>query len=60
MRRAVDIALRRKGMIVATTDDDAANAIESVPGAFGERRCPSSFPRSARSAYWPWMVSCRA
>jgi len=35
MRRAVDIAMRRKGMIVATTDDDAANAIESVPGAFG-------------------------
>ncbi len=35
MSAAVDIALRRKGMIVATTDDDAADAIESVPGAFG-------------------------
>ena len=35
MSAAVDIALRRKGMIVATTDDDAADIIESVPGAFG-------------------------
>jgi len=35
MNTAVDIALRREGMIVATTDDDAADAIESVPGAFG-------------------------
>ena len=35
MRSAIDIALRRKGMIVATTDHDAADAIESVPGAFG-------------------------
>jgi len=35
MRDAVDIALRREGMIVATTDQDAADAIESVPGAFG-------------------------
>lgn len=35
MSAAVDIALRRKGMIVATTDHDAADAIESVPGAFG-------------------------
>jgi phosphate transport system substrate-binding protein len=35
MSAAVDVALRRKGMIVATTDDDAADALESVPGAFG-------------------------
>jgi phosphate transport system substrate-binding protein len=35
MNTAVDIALRRKGMIVATTDHDAADAIESVPGAIG-------------------------
>ena len=35
MSAAIDVAMRRKGMIVATTDDDAANAIESVPGAFG-------------------------
>jgi phosphate transport system substrate-binding protein len=35
MNAAVDIALRRKGMIVATTDHDAADAIEGVPGAFG-------------------------
>jgi len=35
MSAAVDIAMRRKGMIVATTDDDAADAIESVPGAIG-------------------------
>ena len=35
MSAAVDIALRREGMIVATTDDDAADAIETVPGAFG-------------------------
>jgi phosphate transport system substrate-binding protein len=35
MSAAVDVALRRKGMIVATTDHDAADAIESVPGAFG-------------------------
>jgi phosphate transport system substrate-binding protein len=35
MSAAVDIALRRKGMIAATTDPDAADAIESVPGAFG-------------------------
>ena len=35
MSAAVDIALRRKGMIVATTDHDAADAIESVPGGFG-------------------------
>lgn len=35
MTAAVDIALRRKGMIVATTDDDAADAIGSVPGAIG-------------------------
>lgn len=35
MSAAVVIALRRKGMIVATTDHDAADAIETVPGAFG-------------------------
>lgn len=35
MSAAVEVALRRKGMIVATTDHDAADAIESVPGAFG-------------------------
>ena len=35
MSAAVDIALRRNGMIVATTDHDAVDAIESVPGAFG-------------------------
>ena len=35
MSAAVDVALRRKGMIVATTDGDAADAIENVPGAFG-------------------------
>jgi phosphate transport system substrate-binding protein len=35
MSAAVDVALRRKGMIVAATDDDAADAIENVPGAFG-------------------------
>lgn len=35
MSAAVDIALRRKAMIVATTDHDAADAIETVPGAFG-------------------------
>jgi phosphate transport system substrate-binding protein len=35
MSAAVDIALRREGMIVATTDHDAADAIETVPGAFG-------------------------
>jgi phosphate transport system substrate-binding protein len=35
MSAAVDIALSRKGMIVATTDHDAADAIEDVPGAFG-------------------------
>jgi len=35
MNAAVEIALRRKGMIVATTDHDAADAVESVPGAFG-------------------------
>ena len=35
MREAVEVALRRKGMIMAMTDHDAADAIESVPGAFG-------------------------
>lgn len=35
MGAAVDAAMRRKGMIVATTDHDAADVIETVPGAFG-------------------------
>jgi len=35
MSAAVDIAMRRQGMIVAMTDHDAADAIENVPGAFG-------------------------
>ena len=35
MSAAVDIALRRQAMIVATTDQDTADAIENVPGAFG-------------------------
>jgi phosphate transport system substrate-binding protein len=35
MSEAVDIALRRMGMIVATTDQEAVDAIETVPGAFG-------------------------
>ncbi|HEY6074820.1 MAG TPA: substrate-binding domain-containing protein, partial [Anaerolineales bacterium] len=32
---AVDEALRREGMIVSVTDEDAADAIENTPGAFG-------------------------
>jgi len=35
MNTTVDIALGRKGMIVAMTDQDAADAIEEIPGAFG-------------------------
>ena len=35
MSAAGDIALRRAGMIVATTDQEAIDAIETVPGAFG-------------------------
>lgn len=35
MRAAVDAALLRKGMIEAPTDQDAADVIETVPGAFG-------------------------
>jgi phosphate transport system substrate-binding protein len=35
MGAAVDIALRRKGMIIATSDHDTVDAIETVPGAFG-------------------------
>lgn len=35
MSAAVDIALRRKGMIIAMTDHDAAHVLETVPGAFG-------------------------
>lgn len=35
MAAAVESALRREGMIVAMTDQDAADAIEKVPGAFG-------------------------
>lgn len=35
IREAVDIALRREGMMVCMTDQDAADAIETVPGGFG-------------------------
>lgn len=35
MAAAVDIAMRREGMVVAMTDQDAADAIEITPGAFG-------------------------
>ena len=35
MRAAVDAALLRNGMIEAPTDQDAADVIETVPGAFG-------------------------
>jgi phosphate transport system substrate-binding protein len=35
MAAAVESALRREGMIVATTDEDLADALESIPGAFG-------------------------
>jgi phosphate transport system substrate-binding protein len=35
MNEAVEIALRREGMIVTQTDQDAADAIENTPGAFG-------------------------
>jgi phosphate transport system substrate-binding protein len=35
MRAAVDAALLRDGMIEAPTDQDAADVIETVPGAFG-------------------------
>ena len=35
MSAAVDIALHRKGMMMAMTDQEVADAIESVPGAFG-------------------------
>lgn len=35
MKAAVEAALRREGMIVATTDQDLADALESIPGAFG-------------------------
>jgi phosphate transport system substrate-binding protein len=35
MDAAVESALRRDGMLVAMTDQDAADAIEKVPGAFG-------------------------
>ena len=34
-REAVDTALRRDGMLIAATDQDAADAIASVPGAIG-------------------------
>jgi phosphate transport system substrate-binding protein len=40
MSAAVDTALRRRGMIVATTDDDAADAIAGVPGAIGGTTLP--------------------
>jgi phosphate transport system substrate-binding protein len=35
MNRAVQDALSRKGMIVAVTDQDSADAIEKIPGALG-------------------------
>ena len=35
MSTAVDVAFRRKGMIVATTDEDAVDAIAGVPGLSG-------------------------
>ncbi len=35
MNAAVDAALRREGMMVAMNDQDAADAIERTPGAFG-------------------------
>jgi phosphate transport system substrate-binding protein len=35
MKSAVEIALRREGMIVAMTDQEAADAIENIPGAIG-------------------------
>jgi phosphate transport system substrate-binding protein len=35
MNSAVEIAMRREGMIVAQTDQDAADVIENTPGAFG-------------------------
>ncbi|NJD63442.1 MAG: ABC transporter substrate-binding protein [Deltaproteobacteria bacterium] len=35
MAAAVDMALHREGMIVAMTDQDAADAIELTPGGFG-------------------------
>jgi len=35
MRAAVDAALRRDGMIVVPTDQEAADVMETVPGAFG-------------------------
>jgi phosphate transport system substrate-binding protein len=35
MAAAVDMALRREGMIVAMTDQDAIDAIEITPGGFG-------------------------
>ena len=35
MNRAVQDALSRKGMIMAVTDQDSADAIEKIPGALG-------------------------
>ncbi len=35
MNAAVEWAQRREGMIVALTDQDSADAIEKIPGAFG-------------------------
>jgi phosphate transport system substrate-binding protein len=35
MNAAVEIAMGREGMIVAQTDQDAADVIENTPGAFG-------------------------
>ncbi len=35
MAAAVESAMRREGLIVAMTDQDTADAIEKIPGAFG-------------------------
>ena len=35
MGHALDAAYRREGMVTAMTDQDAADALEKVPGAFG-------------------------
>ncbi len=35
MRQALDTAYRRDGMVTAMTDQDAADALEKIPGAFG-------------------------
>jgi phosphate transport system substrate-binding protein len=35
MSKAMDIALERLGMLIALTDQDAADMIEKIPGSFG-------------------------